>query len=228
MVDAYLGEVPEKFTYEGKEYTAKSFAEFLGLDMDNYVSLTSFTHHPLYSSFVIEVPDNWAMQSSYNVTLEEFQSEALAALEKGYSFAWGSDVSEKGFSFRNGLAIVPVHDSLITKKGRDNKHFNNAGSQKSGTAFDSPKEEKEITASLRQEAFDNYQTTDDHGMHVTGTVKDQNGTKYFIVKNSWGTKYNDCDGYFYCSMPFYLYKSINIYLHKDGLSKGLKKKLNLN
>jgi len=228
VVDAYLGVVPETFTYQGKEFTPKSFAKHLDLNMDNYVSLTSFKHHPYYSSFVIEVPDNWAMQSSYNVTLEEFTDVALSSLEKGYSWAWGSDVSEKGFSFKNGLAIVPVHDSLIKVKGKDNKHFNDAGADKLGNAFDSPMEEKVINDSIRQVAYDNYTTTDDHGMHVTGTVLDQNGTKYFIVKNSWGTEYNDCDGYFYCSIPFYQYKSINVFMHKDALPKGLKKKLGIN
>ena len=228
VVDAYLGEIPEKFTYKGNEYTPLSFAKYLELDMDNYVSLTSFTHHPQYKSFVIEVPDNWAMQSSYNVSLEEFTEVALASLENGYSWAWGSDVSEKGFSFKNGLAIVPVHDSLIKVKGKDKKHFNDAGADKLGNAFDSPMDEKVIDATMRQKGFDNYSTTDDHGMHVTGTVKDQNGTKYFIVKNSWGTKYNDCDGYFYCSIPFFEYKSINIFMHKDALPKSLKKKLGVN
>lgn len=227
VVDAYLGEVPETFTYQGKEYTPKSFAEYLELDMDNYVSITSFTHHPMYSSFVIEIPDNWAFQSSYNVPIEEFKTLALDALKDGFSFAWGSDVSEKGFSFRNGLAIVPIHDSLVKKKGKDSKHFNNAGSEKSGSALDSPMEEKKIDQEMRQVAFDNYETKDDHGMHVTGTVEDQNGTKYFIVKNSWGTKHNDCDGYFYCSMPYFMYKSINFYVHKDALPKSLKKKLKI-
>lgn len=227
VVDAYLGEVPDTFTYQGAVYTPKSFAEFLELDMDNYVSLTSFTHHDMYSSFVIEIPDNWAMQSSYNVPLDVFQKVALDALEDGFSFAWGSDVSEKGFSFKDGLAIVPINDSLIKVKGKDSKHFNDAGAEKQGSAFDTPMEEKKIDQDMRQEAFDNYETTDDHGMHVTGTVQDQNGTKYFIVKNSWGTKRNDCDGYFYCSMPFFAYKSINFFIHKDALPKSLKKKLKI-
>ena len=155
--------------------------------MKDYVSLTSFTHHPYYSSFAIEVQDNWAMMQSYNLPLDELQKVAESSLMNGYTWAWGADVSEKGFSFKNGVAIVPVHDSLITQVGKDNKAFNDAGALRSGSAFDKPMAEKIINDSLRQIAFDNYQTTDDHGMHATGLVKDQNGNTYFKIKNSWGT-----------------------------------------
>lgn len=225
-VDAYLGQVPEKFIYENKEYTAKSFAAYLGLNMDDYISLTSFTHHPFYTQFAIEVPDNWAMVQSYNIPLDELQSVAENAIRKGYSWAWGADVSEKGFSFKNGVAIVPIHDSLVTQVGKDNKRFNNAGALRMGSAFDKPMTEKFITDSIRQIAFDNYQTTDDHGMHGTGLVSDQNGNLYFKIKNSWGTG-NDCSGYLYCSMSYFRYKTINIYIHKNAIPKDLAKKLGI-
>ncbi len=225
-MDAYLGEVPKTFQLNGKTYTPQSYAKDLGLNMDDYVSLTSFMHHPYYSRFAIEVQDNWAMEQSYNIPLDELEQVAVQALQKGYSFAWASDVSEKGFSFKNGLAIVPVHDSLISQKGKDSKHFNNAGADRTGDAFDRPMPEKAITDSLRQQAFDNYQTTDDHGMHAVGLYIDQDGNNYFKIKNSWGTD-NYCGGYLYCSMPYFRYKTMNIYIHKDALPAALKKKLNI-
>ncbi len=227
VLDAYLGAVPEEFEYNGKKYTPKSFAESLGLKMSDYVSITSFTHHPFYESFIIEVPDNWVWGSSYNVPLNEFMDITTYSVKNGYSFAWASDVSEKGFSFRDGLAIVPEDESKLKVKGKDNQHFNDAGAQKVGTQFDSPDKEKEITQEMRQMAYDNFQTTDDHGMHITGIVKDQIGTEYFIVKNSWGTAHNQCDGYFYASYSYVAYKTINIMIHKDAIPKKLQKKLKL-
>ena len=146
------------------------------------------------------------------------------AIMNGYTVAWGADVSEKGFSFRDGLAIVPKDPSTIKTKGKDSKYYNNAGAEKQSDAFDAPVEELEITQEMRQKAFDNYETTDDHGMHIVGMVKDQNGTKYFVVKNSWGTK-NDCDGYFYASEAYFKYKTIDIMLHKDAIPPHLRKKL---
>ncbi len=194
--------------------------------MDDYISLTSFTHHPYYTPFIIEVPDNWAMMQSYNIPLDELESVAQNALMKGYSWAWGADVSEKGFSFKNGVAIVPVHDSLVTQTGKDNKAFNDPGAARTGNAFEKPMDEKTVTDSLRQAAFDSYETTDDHGMHATGLVSDQNGKKYFRIKNSWGTQ-NDCGGYLFCSMSYFRYKTINIYIHKNAIPKDLAKKLGI-
>ncbi|HEY1046753.1 MAG TPA: C1 family peptidase [Bacteroidia bacterium] len=225
-IDAYLGVVPKTFKYENKEYTPLSFSQSLGLNMDDYVSLTSFTHHPYYSQFAIEVPDNWAMMQSYNLPLDELESIAMSSLKKGFSWAWGADVSEKGFSYKNGVAIVPVHDSLITQVGKDNKAFNDAGASRVGIAFNQPMSEISINDSIRQVAFDNYQTTDDHGMHATGLVQDQNGKFYFKIKNSWGTE-NDCGGYLYCSMSYFRYKTINIYIHKNALPKDLAKRLGI-
>jgi bleomycin hydrolase len=226
VLDAYLGEVPESFDYEGKNYTPASFSDHLGLNMDDYVTLTSFTHHDFDQTFVLEVADNWVGGSVYNLRLDELTSEMENAIMSGYSIAWASDVSEKGFSFSNGLAIVPEDEKALTMKGKDKKHFNDGGAERKGTQFDSPGKEKVITQKMRQIAFDNYSTTDDHGMHLTGIVKDQNGAKYYIVKNSWGTK-NDCDGYMYASIPYIQYKTMDVMVHKDGLTKSTKKKLGL-
>jgi bleomycin hydrolase len=231
ILDAYLGDLPDnvedfKFNYEGEEYTPKSYSASLGLDMDNYISLTSYTHHPFYSQFVLEVQDNWAMQSGYNLPIDEFMMVMEDAIMNGYTFAWGADVSEKGFGYRDGLAILPEDESTIQKQGRDNKHFSDAGATKISDAFITPVKERNVTQEERQIAFDNQETTDDHGMHITGLVEDQKGTKYFIVKNSWG-KSNDCDGYFFASFPYVKYKSMNILIHKDGIPKNIKKKLGI-
>lgn len=227
VLDTYLGEKPEKFTYGGKEYTPKSFAESINFNADDFVYVASFTHHPFYEEFVLEVPDNWMMKSVYNVPFEEMMEVIDHALMNKYSIAWASDVSEEGFSFRDGLALVPLDGANIKKSGKDNKNFYDAGAVKESTVFDAPCEEKEITQEMRQIAFDNYETTDDHGMHMTGIVNDQNGKKYYIVKNSWGTKHNDCDGYFYASEAFVEYKTMDIMLHKDALPKKIRKKLGI-
>ena len=232
ILDAYLGDLPEntedfKFTYQGKEYTPKSYANSLGLNMDDYVSLTSFSHHPFYSKFVLEVQDNWALQSSYNLPIDEFMEVLEKIVLNGYTFAWGADVSEKGFGYRDALAILPEDESTIRKKGNDNKRYNNAGAVREGNAFIDPVKERNVTQKERQIAFDNQETMDDHGMHVTGIVEDQNGTKYFIVKNSWG-KTNELDGYFFASFSYVKYKTLNILVHKDALDKKLQKKLGIN
>ncbi len=232
VVDAYLGDLPEDlteftFTEDGKTYNPITYANSLGLNLDDYISVTSYTHHPFYKQFVIEVPDNWAMKTSYNVPLDEFMTLMEDAIMHGYTFAWGADVSEKGFSARDALAILPKDESTIQKKGQDDVYFNNAGAEKISNAFVQPVEERLVTQKERQDAFDEQTTTDDHGMHITGIVKDQKGTKYFIVKNSWGTKYNERDGYFYASFPYVRYKTMNIMIHKDALSKSLKKKLGI-
>ena len=227
VLDTYLGEKPEKFTYRGKEYTPKSFAKSINFNADDFVYIASFTHHPFYEEFVLEVPDNWMMKSVYNIPFEEMMEVIDHALMNKYSIAWASDVSEEGFSFRDGLALVPLDGGNIKKSGKDNKNFSDAGAVKESTVFDAPCEEKEITQEMRQIAFDNYETTDDHGMHMTGIVNDQNGKKYYIVKNSWGTKHNDCDGYFYASEAFVEYKTMDIMLHKDALPKKIRKKLGI-
>tara|TARA_A100001011_G_C14311941_1_gene846013 strand:- start:770 stop:1933 length:1164 start_codon:yes stop_codon:yes gene_type:complete len=215
VLDVYLGELPNTFEYKGKKYNSKSFFNYLNINSSDYVSLTSFTHHPYYEKFIIEVPDNWLLKSSYNLKLNELIETMYFSLENGFSIAWGADVSENGFSFKNGLAIVPDEKSISESESNIQ------------SIFESPCIELSITPEIRQLGFDNYETTDDHGMHITGVVKDQKNNKYFIVKNSWGITSNECDGYFYASEEYIKYKTINILLHKEGIPKKIKDKLKL-
>ena len=227
-LDTYLGEVPEEFEFQGKTYTPQSYADELGINPDDYVTLSSYTHHPFYETFVLEVPDNWLGGEVYNLPLNELIETMNNALKNGYGIAWAADVSEKGFSFRDGLAIVPENEKAIQQKGSDNSNFSDAGAEKVGNQFMAPGTEKTITQEMRQKAFDNYETTDDHGMHITGLVKDQEGTPYYIVKNSWGTGYQTgIDGYFFASEAYVRYKTMDIMLHKDALPKSIKKKLGI-
>ena len=226
ILDAYLGEDVKEFEFKGKKYTPKSYAKEIGLDMDNYLSLTSFTHFPENEECMLAIPDNWAWGKSYNVNLDNLVKATEYALKNGYTVAWGADVSEKGFSFSNGLAINPKDPSTIQVAGRDNKNFSDAGADKKSNAFKTPVEEVDVTPEIRQEGYDNKTTTDDHGMHIVGLYKDQKGTKYFLVKNSWGTG-NYPEGYLYVSESYFKWKTINVYMHKDALSPAMKKKLGL-
>lgn len=226
ILDAYLGPDVKEFEYKGKKYTPKSYAQSLGLDMNQYVSLTSFTNHAMYERCSLAIPDNWAWGESYNVSLDDLWNAVETALKEGYTVAWGADVSEKGFSFSNGLAVAPEDPSTITVSGKDNKNFSDAGAEKTSNAFEEPVKEVTVTPEMRQEGYDNKTTTDDHGMHIVGMYKDQNGTKYLLVKNSWGTS-NYPKGYLYVSESYFKLKTINIYLHKDGVAKNLRKKLNI-
>jgi bleomycin hydrolase len=226
ILDAYLGPDLKEFELDGKKYTPKSYAKAIGLNMDDYISLTSFTNHAMNEPCELGIPDNWAWGDSYNVSLDDLYNACEHALKNGYTLAWGADVSEKGFSFRNGLAIVPEDPSSIEVKGKDNKNFSDAGAEKSANQFLTPGKELAVTPALRQQGYDNKTTTDDHGMHIVGLYKDQNGTKYFLVKNSWGTG-NYPEGFLYVSESYFKLKTINIYLHKDGVSTELKRKLKL-
>lgn len=227
IINAYLGEYPEKFTYKGIEYTPKTFANELGLDLSNYIEIGSYTHHPFYEQFILEVPDNWMQDKIYNVPLEEMMAIIDYSLEKGYTVGWGADVSEKGFSWTNGVAVVPAVDPEdLTGTEREKwEKLTQKEREKMMYSFEEPVPERVITQEIRQKAFDNYQTTDDHGMHITGLAKDQDGTDYYYVKNSWGTTGNDYNGFFYASKPFVAYKTIDILVHKDAIPKEILKKL---
>lgn len=226
IYDTYLGECPEKFTYKGKEYTPKSFAESLGLNCDDYVSLTSYTHHPFYTQFAVEVQDNWRNGLSYNLPIDELMAVMDNAVKKGYTFAWGSDVSEQGFS-RNGTAVMPDIIKGAELSGSDMARWTGmTPADKRRELSSKPSPEMEITQEMRQAAFDNWETTDDHGMQIYGIAKDQTGKEYFMVKNSWGKagKYN---GIWYASKAFVAYKTMNILVHKDALPKEIAKKLGI-
>mgnify|MGYP000889122705 CR=1 FL=1 len=229
LLDAYLGKYPEKFIYEGKEYTPKSFAASLGLNPDDYVEVTSFTHHPYYSSFIMEVPDNWNLGSVYNVPLDDMIRVIDQSLQNGYTVVWGADISEKGFSWRNGLAVVPDRNAPEVAGMERNKweKMTDAEKDKLLFKFDKPMPEKNITVEMRQTEFDKYQTTNDHGMHITGTEEDQNGKKYYLVKNSWGTDGNPYNGYCYASEAFVKLKTISLMVHKNAIPSDIRIKLGI-
>ncbi len=215
ILDTYFGKIPEQFTFNGKTYTPQSYAKEMGLDPDDYIEITSFNHHPFYSQFMLEVPDNWLFSKVYNVPLNELSEIMDYAINNGYTVAWASDVSEKGFSFKNGVAIVPEKDWSEYSKEEIEKMFNE------------PIKQRVITQDMRQLGFDNYETQDDHGMHIVGIFKDQLGQKYYLVKNSWGDKSNECDGFFYASDAFFQLKTTCIMLHKKAIPPSLSKKLGL-
>ena len=222
--DIYLGVRPEKFTYNGKEYTPKSFYESTGLKASDYVSLTSYTHHPFYSSFVLEIQDNWRWAQSYNLPIDELLEVFDNAIDKGYTIAWGSDVSEAGFT-RNGTAVMPSDAKSGDLQGSDMARWLKL-SEEEKKVTPKPSAEKWCTQEERQIAYDNWETTDDHGMQIYGKAKDQNGVEYYMVKNSWGEsgKYK---GIWYASKAFVRYKTMNIVVHKDALPKHIAKKLGL-
>ena len=217
ILDAFLGKVSESFNYNGKIYNARSFADdVVQLNPADYVALTSFTHQPFYAPFILQIPDNWIWSEAYNLPLDDMIEVLDHALENGYSVAWAADVSEKGFSYKNGLAIVPA------------KAWSDMDKSEIRQVFAGPHEERTITPEIRQAGYNNYTTQDDHGMHFTGMVTDQTGTNFYIVKNSWGEKTNPYrNGYVYASEAYVRYKTISLLMHKDGLQKYMKKKLDL-
>jgi aminopeptidase C len=229
ILDAYLGKTPDTFTYEGKQYTPQSFAKMLGLNQNDYVSITSFTHHPFYTKFAIEVPDNWRWANSYNLPLDELIETIDNAINNGYTVAWASDVSEAGFS-REGIAIVPDENAPENIGSDQAKWLGLSPREKSNALRDKiGKEmlkEKAVTQEMRQEAFDNFQTTDDHGMQIYGIAKDQNGNKYYMVKNSWGET-GPYKGIWYVSEPFVRYKTLSAVVNKKALPASVSKKLGL-
>ena len=230
VLDTYLGSLPETFTYRGKTYTPESFAESLGINTSDYVELTSFTHHPYYEAFELEVPDNWEHARQYNLPLDELMDVIDGALRSGYSVCWDGDVSERGFRFANGVAINPDVRDLSRYSAADSAVFaplTEAQRLDSVMTFSRPYPEIVVTPEVRQEGFESFVTTDDHLMHLTGLAKDQNGTKYYVTKNSWGTDRNGFGGYLNMSESFVRAKTIYVMLHKDALPAALRKRLGI-
>ncbi|HQO07789.1 MAG TPA: C1 family peptidase [Bacteroidales bacterium] len=229
LLDTYLGSYPEKFTYKGKEYSPRSFADALGLKLDDFIEVGSYTHHPYYQKFIIEIPDNWLLGEIYNVKLDELLEIINTSLDKGHTLAWSADVSERGFSWKNGLAIIPDETKpdltgtekerweALTKEERDKMLF----------SFNEPIKEKLITQQTRQLGFDNYTTTDDHLMEIIGRAKDQNGNTFYIIKNSWGTDGHIYDGFFYASESYLRYKTIYVMVNKNSIPSKIADLLKL-
>ena len=200
-----------------------------GLNADDYIEISSYTHHPFYSKFIIEVEDNWLMDEVYNVPIDDLIKILDNSIDKGYTVVWGADVSEKGFSWRNGVAVVPDKNApeVAGLERAKWEKMTDAEKDRMLSKFDKPMPEKKITQEMRQTEFDNYLTTDDHGMHITGIAKDQNGTKYYIVKNSWGLEGSPYKGYFYASEAYVRLKTMDLMINKAALPQDIKKKLGL-
>jgi bleomycin hydrolase len=213
VIDSYLGDVPKNFIYKGKNYTAQTFAkEIVGINPDEYIEMSSFTTAPYYTKTMLMVPDNWSFDQVYNVKMNDMTNIIDNALKNGYTVAWATDVSEKSFSWKNGVAYIPT------------KLADDMSAEEKAEMFNGPKPELEITEEMRQKAFDNYQTTDDHGMHIVGLAKDQTGKEYYIVKNSWGAT-NDYKGFLYVSKNFVKYKTTAFLVNKGGIPADIAKKL---
>lgn len=228
ILDAYLGQVPATFDYEGITYTPRSFADSLGLNMDDYVSVTSFTHHPFYSTFAIEVPDNWINATSWNLPMEEMKEVVDSALNNGMTVAWAADVSEGGFKWAKGYAVIPKGKDEGDMSGTElSRWVQLSDKDREAERYDikGPVEEIDVTQETRQDMFDRQETTDDHGMVLVGIAKDQNGNQYYKVKNSWDTN-QLYGGYFYVSMPYFLAKTMNIMVHKDAIPEHIASKMN--
>ena len=229
ILDAYLGKCPETFTYEGKQYTPKSFMASLGIDLNDYVSITSYTHHPFYTTFAVEVQDNWRFPLSYNVPMDEMMQIIDNAIELGYTIAWGGDVSEDGFT-RKGLAYaIDAKKTEKEVKGSDMARWLKLTTEKKRNVIDSlgcTVPEIVPTQKMRQERFDNWELTDDHGMHIYGVAKDQNGKEYYMVKNSWGET-GDYKGTWYMTKAFIAANTMDFLINKKAIPANIRKKLGL-
>lgn len=213
VIDTYLGQVPQNFTYKGKNYTPQSFAkEIVGINPDEYIEMSSFETAPYYAKTMLMVPDNWSFDQVYNVKMNDMTDIIDNALKNGFTVAWATDVSEKSFSWKNGVAYIP------------SKKYEDMTAEEKDDMFNGPKPEMEITEDMRQKAFDNYQTTDDHGMHIIGLAKDQTGKEYYIVKNSWGAT-NDYKGYLYVTKNFVKYKTTAFMVNKKAIPAMIAKKM---
>lgn len=229
VLDAYLGELPKEFKVDGKTYTPQSYAKALGINPDDFVAVTSYTHHPFYTTFAIEVPDNWLWMPYYNVPMDEMKQIVDNALDKGYTVAWAADVSEPGFQWKKGYAVIPKKRTEKDMDGTELARWvklSDKDREEEANKITGPTEEITVTQETRQEMFDNHETTDDHGMVIVGKAVDQNGTPYYKVKNSWDTN-QIYDGYFYVSVPYFLAKTLDVAVHRTAIPSDIAKKMNL-
>lgn len=229
LLDAYFGKLPETFEYEGKTYTPRSFAESLGINAADYVPVTSFTHHPFYESFAVEVADNWLWEKYHNVPMEEMKAIVDNALDNGYSVAWAADVSEPGFNWTKGYALIPKKKTTKDLSGTELSRWvklSDRDREAEANKINGPTEEITVTQELRQEMFDKQETTDDHGMVIVGKAVDQKGNKYYKVKNSWDTN-QIYDGFFYVSEPYFLAKTIDILVNREAIPAEIASKMKL-
>ncbi|MEE0979796.1 MAG: C1 family peptidase [Muribaculaceae bacterium] len=229
ILDAYLGPVPETFEFEGVTYTPRSFADAQGLKMDDYIPVTSFTHHPFYDTFAVEVADNWLWGQYYNVPVEEMKAIVDSAIDNGYTVVWAADVSEGGFNWQKGYAVMPkavTGDKLEGTELARWVHMSDKERAAKQFKINGPADEIEVTQQSRQDMFDRQETTDDHGMVIVGRAKDQNGNNYYKVKNSWDTN-QVYDGFFYVSEPYFLSKTMNVLVNRNAIPKEIAKKMKL-
>ncbi len=229
ILDAYFGEKPETFVYEGKTYTPKTFAQSLGINTADYIPVTSFTHHPFYEPFAVEVADNWIWEKYHNVPMEEMKAIVDNAIDNGYTVAWAADVSEPGFKWVKGYALLPkkkTGDDLTGTELARWVKLSDKDREAEANKIDGPCEEITVTQEMRQEMFDTHETTDDHGMVIVGKAVDQKGNKYYKVKNSWDTN-QIYDGFFYVSEPYFLAKTLDILVHRDAIPKDIAKKMKI-
>lgn len=228
VLDVYLGEVPATFTFEGTEYDAKSLAEKYPLNINDYVQISAFTNHENYKPYIMPIQDNWTNTMSYNMPLDELMNELDNALNNGYTVGWAQDVSDKGFSRKAGVGVV-LEDDIEKIRQSDPKKYKKMSDDEIKASlykFESVMPEKEVTEEMHQEAYENGQTTDDHSMLIVGIAYDQNGTKYYKVKNSWSERHG-MEGYWYCSEPFVRLHTMFFTLNKAGLTSDMKSKLEL-
>ncbi len=226
ILDAYLGPAPESFVYEGKTYTPQEFKKAMGIAPEDFETYTSFNHHPFYTEFILEIPDNWQWASNRNVPIEDLKAIVDNALENGYSVAWGADVSEGGFKWRKGYAVLPEKKNEADMTDTElSRWVKLSDKDREDAAYDikGPVKEQTVTQESRQKMFDNFETTDDHGMVIVGTATDQEGNRYYKVKNSWDTN-QIYDGFFYVSEPYFLAKTLNVTLNKGGVPKKIADK----
>lgn len=229
ILNAYFGELPETFEYKGKTYTPQTFAKSLGLNMNDYVSLTSFNHHPFYQPFVLEVADNWLASQSMNVPIEELKAIVDNAIENGYSVAWAADVSEKGFNWKDGFAVMPAEKTEADFEGTELARWvslSAADKEKERYDIKGPVTEITVTQESRQEGFDRQNTTDDHGMVIVGVAEDVDGNRYYKVQNSW-TDNQKYGGFLYVSEPYFMAKTLSLMVNKNAIPQDIKKKTNI-